>query len=94
MTTYIVSGAAAVLKVRGGEGGERYLYKNALVPKDVYLVESVKNALDAGLLTEVEEVAAEPADATPASTDTGTATTPAAKAAGAETPKAASAAKK
>lgn len=63
MAKYAVTGAAAVLTLRGHQG-DVYLYTGAVVPENVYLAESVKNALDAGLLTEVAEEAAPPATET------------------------------
>lgn len=53
-----VIGAVAVVKLAGG--GERYLYKGALLPDGVYDEESVKHCVSVGALVEVEEPESEP----------------------------------
>lgn len=54
--TYKVTGGAAVLALRGG--GERYVYRNDLVPASGYLKASIDHAVDLGLLTAVSAVTA------------------------------------
>lgn len=58
MAKHIVTGPAAVLTLRGRQG-DQYLYTGAIVPENVYTADSVKNAVEAGLLTEVVEEVAE-----------------------------------
>lgn len=53
MAGHVVTGAAVVLQVRGG--GERYLYRGAPVPENVYLAASVKHGVEVGLLTEAPD---------------------------------------
>lgn len=67
MAGHIVTGAAVVLQLRGG--GERYLYRGAPVPENVYLAASVKHGVDVGLLADAPE---EPEEAEEAAGTEGT----------------------
>lgn len=58
-----IKGAAAVLKTT--DGGERYLYRGAVVDPSAYDKDSVKHAIAAGLVEKVD------VEEQPAGTDTG-----------------------
>jgi len=45
---YVVTGAAVVLRTK--DKAERYLYRGAVVPSDVFTDESIKHALAVGLI--------------------------------------------
>lgn len=53
MTVYKVNGPVAVLSVK--EGGERYLYGNAVFPGDGFTEASVAHLLEVGVISEVED---------------------------------------
>jgi hypothetical protein len=50
-----VIGAVAVIKLRGGNGDERYLYHGAPVDENAFLKASIQHAIEVGLVEEFEE---------------------------------------
>jgi hypothetical protein len=52
---YRVIGAVAVVKLRGGNGDERYLYHGAPVDENAFLKASIQHAIDVGLVEEFED---------------------------------------
>lgn len=51
----VVSGPVAVLRVKEA-GGDRYLYRGAIVDRDVFDADSIKHVQGLGLLSEIEVV--------------------------------------
>ena len=56
MAGYVVTGAAVVLQLRGG--GERYLYRGAPIPENVYKQASIDHAIALGFVDSVPDVQA------------------------------------